>query len=94
MLVVNYIRIKKKKWRENYDAHSEPLMPTLGWPTIMQLIESETAKVTYKVLQNEAPDYLNGLFHRLSDSHSKVLRNSKTDLRIPMLKTSYRQKSF
>ena len=72
---------------------------TLGWPTIRQLIQSETAKVVYKAFHNAAPDYLNRLFHRLSDSHSKVQRNSKTslsktDLRIPMSKTSCGQKSF
>ena len=77
-----------------YDAHSEPLMQAIGWPTVTQLIELETPKVVYKVLRNEAPDYLNRLFHKLSDSHCRMLRNSKTDLRIPMFKTSYGQKSF
>ena len=77
-----------------YDAHSEPLMQAIGWPTFTQLIELETAKVVHKLLHNEAPDYLNRLFHRLSDFHSRMLRNSKTDLRIPMFKTSYGQKSF
>ena len=76
-----------------YDAHSEPLMQALRWPTVMQLTESETAKVVYKVVHNEAPDYLNRLCHRLSDSHSKMLRNYKTDLRIPLLETSYGEKS-
>ena len=77
-----------------YDAHSEPLIQKLGWPTIKQLIESETAKVVYKALHNEAPDYLKGLFHRLSDTQSRQLRNSNTDLRIPLFKTSSGQKSF
>ena len=77
-----------------YDAHSEPLLLRLGWPTVTQLIELETVKVVYKVLHNEAPDYLNSLFHKLSDSHCRMLRNSKTDLRIPMFKSSYGQKSF
>ena len=52
------------------------------------LIESETAKVVYKALYNGAPDYIKGLFHRLSDTQSTVLRNSNTDLRIHLLKTS------
>ena len=77
-----------------YDAHSEPLLQRLGWPTVTQLIELETVKVVYKVLHNEAPDYLNSLFHKLSDSHCRMLHNSKTDLRIPMFKSSYGQKSF
>ena len=69
-------------------------MQALGWPTVTQLIELETAKEIYKVLHNQAPDYLNMLFHRLSDSCYRKLRNSKTDLRIPMFKTSHGQKSF
>ena len=60
----------------------------LGWPTIQELIESETGKVVYKALHNEAPAYLKGLFHRLSDTQSRMLRNSNTDLRIPLFKTS------
>ena len=55
---------------------------------------SETAKVVYMALHNEAPDYLKGLFHRLSDTQSRLLCNSNTDLRIPLFKTSSGQKSF
>ena len=61
---------------------------------IKELIESETAKVVYKALHSEAPDYLKGLFHRLSDTKSRVLRNSNTDLHTPLLKRSSGQKSF
>ena len=46
-----------------YDANSQPLIQKLGWPTIQELIESETGKVVYEALHNEAPDYLKGLFH-------------------------------
>ena len=77
-----------------YDAHSQTLIQNLGWPTIKELIDLETAKVVYKALQNEAPDYLKGLFHRLSDTQSRMLRNSSTDLRISLFKTSSGQKSF
>ena len=69
-----------------YDAHSQPLIQKRGWPTIQELIESETAKAVYKALHNEAPNYLKGLFHRLSDTQSSMLRNSNTDLRIPLFK--------
>ena len=73
-----------------YDVHSETLMQKLGWPTIKQLIESETVMVVYKVLHNEAPDYLKGLLHRLSDTQSRMLRNSNTDLRIPLFSFEFR----
>ena len=70
-------------------------MRAIGWPTVTQLIELEIAKVVYRVLHNQAPEYLNMcFFHRLSDSCYRKLRNSKIDLRIPMFKTSFGQKSF
>ena len=77
-----------------YDAHSEPLIKKLGWLTIIQLIDTETVKIVYKALHNEAPKYLKELFHRLSDVQNRELRNSKTDLHIPLLRKSSGQKSF
>ena len=62
-----------------YDAHSKPLIQKLEWPTTKQLIESETVKVVYQTLHNEAPDYIKGLFHRLASTQSRVQRNSNTD---------------
>ena len=41
-----------------------------------------------------APHYLSDLFARLSGVHPRELRNSKTDLAIPMLRTGNGQKSF
>ena len=76
------------------DAHSKPLMKELGRLTIKQLIDTETVKIVYKALHNEAPKYLIELFHRLSDIQNRELRNSKTDLHIPLVKTSSEQKSF
>ena len=84
-----------------YDAQSESLIQKLRWPTIKHLIESETGKVVYsiespmvyKALLNEAPTKKR-LFHRPSDTQSRVPRNSNTDLRIPLFKTSSGQKSF
>ena len=45
-------------------------------------------------LLNEAPDYIKGLFYRQSDTQSRVLRKSNTDLHIPLFKTFSGQKSF
>ena len=77
-----------------YDAHSEQLRKELGWHTIKQMIHTETVKIVFKVLHNEAPKYLKELFHRLSDIQNRELRNSKADLHIPLLRTSSGQKSF
>ena len=77
-----------------YDAHSEPLIKKLGWLTIKQLIDAEAVEIVYKALHNEAPKYLKELFHRLSDIQNRELRNSKTDIHIPLLRISSGQKSF
>ena len=77
-----------------YDAHSETLIKKLGWLTIKQLMDTETVKIVYNALHNEAPKYLKELFHRMSDIQNRELCNSKTDLHIPLLRTSSEQKSF
>ena len=77
-----------------YDAHSELLIQKLGWLTINQLIDTETVKIVYKALRNEAPKHLKELFHRLSDIQNRELHNSKTNLHLPLLRTSSEQKSF
>ena len=59
-----------------------------------ELIDTETVKIVYKALHNESPKYLKELFHRLSDVQNRELRNSKTDLLIPLLRTSSGQNSF
>ena len=76
-----------------YDAHLEPLTKELDWLTIKQLIYTETVKIVYKALHNEAPDYLKELFHRLSDTQNRELRNSKTDPYIFLLRTCSGQRS-
>ena len=56
------------------------LIQELGWLTIEQLTELETAKVMHKALHNEAPLYMKEVFLKLSDTHSRELRNFSTDL--------------
>ena len=77
-----------------FDASSELLVQELGWLTIEQLMELETVEVVYKALHNEPPPHKKELFLKLSDTQSKELRNSSTDLYIPHLRTSMGQKSF
>ena len=38
--------------------------------------------------------YLGNIFSRLSDVHTRVLRNTKCNLAVPKMRTSYGQKSF
>ena len=58
------------------------------------MIDAETVQIVYKALHYEAPDYLKELFHRLSDILNRELRNSKTDLHIPLLRASSGHKAL
>ena len=69
-----------------YDASSEPFIQELGWLIIERLIKLETVKDVYKAFHNEPPHYMEEPFHKLSDTRSRGLRYSLTDLCIPPLK--------
>ena len=40
-----------------YDASSQPLLKELEWPTVKELIETETAILAYRSMNEEAPNY-------------------------------------
>ena len=44
--------------------------------------------------QQKTQEFVSFLFHRLSDTQNRLLLNSKTDLRVSLLRTSSRQKGF
>ena len=50
--------------------------------------------MVYKSLNARALDYLRNIFLKVSEATNRQLRNSKTDLRLPLLRTSTGQKSF
>ena len=77
-----------------YDASALPLIGSLGWQTIRELIDFETSKMVHKALNALAPDYLRNIFQKVSEATNRPLRNSKTDLRLPLLRTLTGQKSF
>ena len=77
-----------------YDASAAPQIQNLGWSTISQLVEKETAMLTYKSLNSLTPDYLRKLFIKCSDERERVLRSSDTDVKLPLLKTINGQKAF
>ena len=54
----------------------------------------EAVKIFYMAFNNEASKYLKELFYRLSDIPNRELHYSKTDLHVPLLKTSSGQNSF
>ena len=78
----------------SYDASSLPLIGSLGWLTIKEMIEFETATTVYKSLHGLAPEYMQLMFTKFSEYNSQSLRNTDTDLKIPRFATSYGQRSF
>ena len=48
----------------------------------------ETATMAYRSINNEAPNYLSTMLERVSQNTIKELQNTKTDLKLPLLKTS------
>ena len=51
--------------------------------------------MVYKSLNDLAPENLGNLFSKLSDVHSRVLRNVKCNhLAVPKMRTAYGKKSF
>ena len=78
----------------SYDASSLPLIGSLWWLTIKEMIEFDTATTVYKSLYGLAPEYMQLMLTKLSESGSRSLRNTDMDLRIPRFATSYGQHSF
>ena len=77
-----------------FDSSATSLIQDLGWPTIEELLHRETSVMPNKCLNKLSPDYLSSCIFKLSDRHTRELRNSTTDLLIPRMKTRYGQKSF
>ena len=73
---------------------SLPLIGSLGWLTIKEMIEFEIATTVYMSLHELAPEYMQLMFTKLSENTSRSLRNTDTDLRIPRFSTSHGQRSF
>ena len=77
-----------------HDASALPIIRKPGWPTINELIESETLKMVYKSITDQAPAYLAAMFIKLSDSSKRELCNTKTYLAVPRCKSAFGQKCF
>ena len=67
----------------SYDSPSEPLIGSLGWKTIRELVNEESRSIVYKSLNGLDPHYMSKLFTRNSTGNSGSLRNTATDFRLP-----------
>ena len=73
----------------SYDSSASALIKTLNWPTVADMIQVETACI------NElAPDYLSQIFTKKSACSRENLRNTATDLQIPLVQTCSGQRTF
>ena len=77
-----------------YDASAKPIIKKLGWHTVSEIIQMETLSMVYKSINDLAPTYLTEMFSRLSDTCKRELRNTRSDLEIPMRKSPNGQKCF
>ena len=76
-------------------VHITPLMGgSLNWPTVVDMIKVETACMVYKSINDLAPDYLSEMFAKNSAYSRKNLRNTATDLQVPLMKTCNGQRAF
>ena len=78
----------------SYDARTDALMEKLNWPTISEVIKRETTNMVYKSLNGLLPMHLSNIFSRNSSRDTVYLRNSESNLRVPLFKNTNGQKSF
>ena len=77
-----------------YDAPAEPLLRSLGLPSVNDKIYQEPASMVYKAVNNQVPIYLTTLFNRVSSVTIRSLRNSELNIRPSRLKTKQGQNCF
>ena len=78
----------------SFTTSALPLIESLGWKTIEELISNETKVCVFKALNGLAPQYLTELFSRNSQRSLHTLRNTSADLKLPLFKTANGQKRF
>ena len=78
----------------SYHVSATGLIKKLGWPTISDIILSETATIMFKSTNSLAPEYLSELFVKNSALNTMRLRNTEADLRVPLFQTANGQKSI
>ena len=78
----------------SYDSSASALIKTLNWPTVADMIKVETACMVYKSINDPAPDYLSEIFTKNSACCRKNLKNTATDLQVPLMKTCNGQRAF
>ena len=71
-----------------------PIIRSLNWPTVDDIIRSEIAANMYKSLNGLVPEYLSSLFGKKSTRNVRKLRDTATDLSLPLRKTKNGQRAI
>ena len=77
-----------------FDTPCKPLLHSLGLKSVQEIIDFNTNSMVFESINGLAPDCLSDLFVKNSYSTSRILRDTSTNLRIPMTNTSNGQKGF
>ena len=77
-----------------FNAPSKPLIQSFGWKTIEQLINKQVNLTVFKCLNSIAPKYLCDIFIKSIVNATRSLRNTNTDLRLPLRSSANEQKCF
>ena len=80
--------------KSSFDTPSIGQIQSLNWPTVSDIIKSETATTVFKSLNGLVPEYLSSLFEKKSTRNVRKLRNTETDLSIPLQKTNNGQRAI
>lgn len=72
--------------------HMTPVLKRLHWLPVQQRIEFKIAVTTFKVLQNQQPQYLANLLTRMPDSSRRS--SGKNLLQMPFIKSEIGRRSF
>ena len=76
----------------SYKTSALSIIEKLGWLTVNDHIETETLKMVYKSVNQLALEYLNSMVIKLSEFRNRQLRDSETDLYVPLLNSAFGQK--
>ena len=88
------IRAARIVTNSSYDAPSKPLLQKLEWKCIEILISDETKLMVFKSLNDLGPNYMYKMLTKNSHFTERNLRNTTTDLRLPLRKSTVGQKRF
>ena len=77
-----------------FDAPRKPLIQSLGWKTIQELINRQVNLTVFKCLNNIAPKYLYDNFTKNTVNATRSRRNTNTNFRLPLRRSANGQKCF